>query len=263
MSAAERRRRTRAPRTSARVELYRLLLRTQITIPRLLGIACARLARRPDRPLRPLGRQPAPGGRGRRRRATGSGVLVPLATLWLGTSAIGDLVEDRLLVYLWLKPVPRWQLPAAAVLATVSVVVPLTAVPLTVSALVAGAGDVASAALLAASFGALAYAGLFVAAGLWFRRAVWWGLAFVLLWENVVAHTAEGAARFTVTGWASSVLGLATEDRRASSRPAPLPPRSSSCRRSRSPAGSPRPGVTAEPTSISGRRRLTYSYIGI
>ena len=35
----------------------------------------------------------------------GLGILVPFAALWLGTSAIGDLVEDRLLVYLWLKPV--------------------------------------------------------------------------------------------------------------------------------------------------------------
>ena len=87
----------------------------------------------------------------------------------------------------------------------------MTAVPLAASALIAGAGDVALAAFLAASFGALAYAGLFVAAGLRFRRAVWWGLAFVLLWENVVASTAEGAARFTVNGWASSVLGLAPD----------------------------------------------------
>jgi ABC-2 type transport system permease protein len=97
------------------------------------------------------------------------------------------------------------------VLATVSVVVPLTAVPLAASAFAAGANDVALAALLAAALAALAYAGLFVAAGLWFRRAVWWGLAFVLLWENVVAYAAEGAARFTVIGWASSVLGLAPD----------------------------------------------------
>ena len=119
-------------------------------------------------------------------------------------------MEDKLLVYLSLKPVPRWQLPAAAVLATVSVVVPLTALPLTVSALLAS-GDVAWATLLAASFAALAYAGLFVAAGFWFRRAVWWGLAFILIWENVAAYTAEGAARFTVFGWASSILGLAPD----------------------------------------------------
>ena len=173
-----------------------------MTVPRLLGIgALGALAvviglfARADATARR--RPPTPSPR------TGFGVLVPLATLWLGTSALGDLVEDRLLVYLWLKPVPRWQLPAAAVLATATVVLPLTAVPLTVSALVAGAGDVAAAALLAASLAALAYAGLFVAAGLWFRRAVWWGLGFVLIWENVVAYTAEGAARFTVIGWAS------------------------------------------------------------
>jgi ABC-2 type transport system permease protein len=186
---------------------YRLLLRTQITIPRLLGIGAlgalavliGLFARFDDNS--PQAAVDAVGG-------YGLGVLVPLATLWLGTSAIGDLVEDKLLVYLSLKPVSRWQLPAAAVLATASVVIPLTAVPLTASALVAGAGDVAVAAFLAASLGALAYSGLFVAAGVWFRRAVWWGLAFILIWENVVAYSAQGAARFTVIGWASSLLGL-------------------------------------------------------
>jgi ABC-2 type transport system permease protein len=190
--------------------LYRLLLRTQITIPRLLGIGglgalsilLGLFARLDDN---------SPQAAADAVSVFGLGILVPFAALWLGTSAIGDLVEDKLLVYLWLKPVPRWQLPAAAILATVSVVVPLTALPLTVSALVAGSGDVAWVALLAASLAALAYAGLFVAAGLWFRRAVWWGLAFVLIWENVVAYAAEGAARFTVFGWASSVLSLAED----------------------------------------------------
>lgn len=195
---------------SSLLALYRLLLRTQITIPRLLGIGAlgalsiliGLFARLDDNSAQAAVDHVS---------VYGLGILVPFATLWLGTSAIGDLVEDKLLVYLWLKPVPRWQLPAAAVLATVSVVVPLTALPLTVSTFVAGAGDVAWPTLLAASLAALAYAGLFVAAGLWFRRAVWWGLAFVLIWENVVAYTAEGAARFTVLGWASSVLGLAED----------------------------------------------------
>jgi ABC-2 type transport system permease protein len=190
--------------------LYRLMLRTQVSVARLLAIGAlgalavviGLFARSDANPA-----QAAADGVS----SYGLGLLVPLATLWLGTSAIGDLVEDRLLVYLWLKPVPRWQLPAAAALATVTVAVPLTAVPLAASAFVAGAGDVALAALLAASLAALAYAGLFVAAGLWFRRALWWGLAFVLLWENVVAYTAEGAARFTVIGWASSIVGTAPD----------------------------------------------------
>jgi ABC-2 type transport system permease protein len=195
---------------SALSACYRLLLRTQITAPRLLGIAglgalavlIGVFARLDDNPTQAAADTVT---------SYGLGVLVPLAALWLGSSALGDLVEDRLLVYLWLKPVPRWVLPAAAVLATASVVVPLTALPLAASALVAGSSGVAWAAFLAASLAALAYSGLFVAAGLWFRRAIWWGLAFVLIWENLVAYTAEGAARFTVLGWASSILGLARD----------------------------------------------------
>lgn len=192
------------------VALYRLLLRTQITVPRLLGIAGLGLlavllgvfARGDPNPELAAADLVS---------SYGLGILVPFATLWLGTSAIGDLVEDRLLVYLWLKPVPRWQLPAAAVLATATVVLTLTVLPLVACALVAGAADVAWAAALASSLAALAYAGIFVAAGLWFRRAVWWGLAFILIWENVAAYSAEGLGRFTVIGWASAVLGLASD----------------------------------------------------
>jgi hypothetical protein len=84
-------------------------------------------------------------------------------------------------------------------------------VPVAVTALVAGAAEVAPAALVAAALSGLAYAGVFVAAGLWFRRAAWWGLAFVLLWENAVAHLADGSARFTIVGWASSLLATAPD----------------------------------------------------
>jgi ABC-2 type transport system permease protein len=189
------------------VALYKLLLRTQVTVPRLLGIAglgalavlIGVFARWDDNPAQATADAAA---------SFGLGILVPLATLWLGTSVVGDLIEDRLLVYLWLKPVPRWQLPVAAVLATATVVVPLTAVPIVASTLAAGASEVAVPALLATSLGALAYAGLFVAAGIWFKRAIWWGLAFVLIWEQVAAYSAAGTARFTVLGWASSVLGM-------------------------------------------------------
>lgn len=191
--------------------LHRLVLRTQVSIPRLAGIGALSalavvigvFARFDANPEQAAADAVA---------SYGLGILVPLATLWLGTSALGDLVEDRLLVYLWLKPVPRWQLPAAAILATVVIVVPLAALPLAASVLVAGAGGLVWPTLLGASLGALAYSGLFVAAGLWFKRAVWWGLAFVVIWENIVAYTAEGAARFTVLGWAVSVLGLGPQD---------------------------------------------------
>ena len=188
--------------------LYRLLLRTQVTVPRLLGIGAlgglavllGAFARADPDPSQAVADAIA---------AYGLGVLIPLAALWLGTAVVGDLIDDRLLVYLWLKPVPRWQLPAAAILATATVVLPLGVLPLLASIALAGAWDVALPALAAAVLEALAYSGVFVAAGIWFRRAVWWGLAFVLLWENVVAHSARGPARFTISEWGRSLLEAA------------------------------------------------------
>lgn len=190
--------------------LYRLLLRTQTTLARVLGIAALGglsvllgvFSRWDSDPAQAAADAIS---------SYGLGLAVPLATLWLGTASIGDLVDDRLLVYLWLKPVARWQLPAAAMLATASVVVPLAALPVAATALVAGAGGVVLPALIAAALAGFAYSGLFVAAGLWFRRAIWWGLAFVLLWENAVANLAEGSARFTVVGWANAVLAIAPD----------------------------------------------------
>ena len=156
---------TARPRAAAALgALYRLVLRTQVTVPRLLGIAALGslsvllgvFARWDDDPVQAAADVSA---------SYGLGILVPLATLWFGASALGDLVEDRLLVYLWLKPVPRWQLPAAAVLATITLVAPLTALPLAASALAAGAGEVALASLLAAVLAVCAYAGLCCGSG--------------------------------------------------------------------------------------------------
>ena len=101
---------------------------------------------------------------------------------------------------------PRWQLPAAAILATATVVVPLAALPHRARRSRQAPASSPCATLLARVARRVRLRGLFVAAGLWFRRAVWWGLAFVLLWENVGATASEGTARFTVLGWARSIV---------------------------------------------------------
>jgi hypothetical protein len=189
---------------------YTLLLKTQLSLARALGIAALGavsillgvLTRFDENSA-----QAAADSVG----AYGLGLALPLAALWLGTSVLGDLVEDLLLVYLWLRPVARWQVPLAAVLATVSIVVPLTALPIALAPLIAGAADVVPAAFLAAMLAAFAYSGIFVAAGLWFRRAAWWGLAFVVIWENALAYLAGGFSRFTVVGWAGAVLKGASD----------------------------------------------------
>ncbi len=196
--------------SSSFVALYRLLLRLQVTLLRVIGILAlaslavflGALARGDDDPLRAT-TEIALG--------YGLGIVVPLATAWLATSSVGDLVEDRLLVYLWLKPVPRWQLPAAAVLATVTIVVPLVAVPLIVAAIVAGASQLTGALLLACLLASFAYAGVFVAIGLWLRRALWWCLLYILVWENGLARAVDGADRLSIASYAQSLVANAAD----------------------------------------------------
>lgn len=185
--------------------LYVLLLRMQVTPLRIAGIsalgavavALALAARSSDEPLRAAAEV-----------ALGYGLsfVIPLSTLWLATSCVNDLLEDKLLAYLWLKPVPRWQLPAAAVLATATVVVPLVAVPLVAAALVAGTSELVGALLLAALVAVLAYSGLFVAAGLWFRRALWFGLFYVLVWENGLGRAIDGVSRLSIASYTQSLV---------------------------------------------------------
>ena len=192
-------------RSSSFVALYRLLLRLQVTPMRVAGILAlgslavllGALSRGDDEPLRAT-TEIALG--------YGLGIVLPLATAWLATSSVGDLVEDRLLVYLWLKPVPRWQLPAAAILATATIVLPLVAAPLVITAIVAGASQLVGAILLACVLAVVAYAGVFVAVGLWLRRALWWCLLYILVWENGLARAVEGAARLSIASYAQSLV---------------------------------------------------------
>lgn len=203
LDAAPTRGRPAAGRTL--VQLYLVVLRMQVTPLRVLGIAAlgvvalllGALAGGDDDPVRAAADVTAD---------YGLTVAIPLCVLWLATSSVGDLVDDGLLVYLWLKPVPRWQLPAASILATVTVVLPLVVLPVVAATVIAGADELLGGATLASVLAALAYAGLFVAAGLWLRRALWWGLAYLLVWENLIAGTSEGASRLSVGGYAQSVL---------------------------------------------------------
>ncbi len=198
----------RAPARRSFATLFRLLLRLQLTPLRavgalslgLLAIGLGALANGVDDPPKTATEVVA---------GYGLGVAIPLACAWLATSVIGDLVEDRLLVYVWLKPVPRWQLPVAAVAATVVAVVPLLALPLVLAMVAAGVPDLVGSVALASLLAVLGYAGLFVAASLWFRRALWWALVYILVWENGLSKAVHGTSRLSIASAAESLVARA------------------------------------------------------
>jgi ABC-2 type transport system permease protein len=130
----------------------------------------------------------------------GVSVLVPIVSLVFASAALGDPAEDGTLVYLWLRPIPRWQLALAAAGAALTISVPLAVLPVVVAAGVAGVGGrLVVGAFFGAVLASVAYTAIFCGLGLRVRRALAWGLAYLVIWEQAVARIAKGAARVSIS----------------------------------------------------------------
>ena len=143
-------------------------------------------------------------------------IIVPVVTLVFSIAVLANAREDRTLVYLWLKPMDRSAVAAAASAAAATVALPLTAVPTVTGGVLAAwgsdrVGDLVWGALAAAALGTAAYSGLFVLLGLLVKRAILWGIAFVLLWEGLAAGLGDFAARLSLRGYTRSVLTRVTD----------------------------------------------------
>lgn len=137
----------------------------------------------------------------------GLNLVVPVTALVFASAAFGDPTDDRTMVYLWLTPLARWRMVAAGWAASLSVAVPVAVVPVALAAAVAGAGgQLVAAAAVGAALATAGYSALFLGLGLLVRRALAWGLAYVLIWELAVARISKGAARLSVSVYARSVL---------------------------------------------------------
>jgi ABC-2 type transport system permease protein len=137
----------------------------------------------------------------------GLALLAPVATLVFASAALGDPNEDGTLVYLWLRPVPRWQVVAAAIASSITVTWPVVVGPLLIAAACTGAGpDLVRGTAIAATVAVIAYSAVFVALGLRVKRALMWGLLYVLIWEGFVAQANASAARLAIRSYTRSLL---------------------------------------------------------
>lgn len=137
--------------------------------------------------------------------------LLPVAVLVFGSAAIGDLVDDGSLVYLWLRPVRPVVHVAAALAATLTVALPLVGLPVVLAtAMIDSDPDVISAAVVGALVALVAYSALFVLAGIRLRRPLPWGLVYILIWEGFVASAGETAGRLAIRGYVRSILSEMT-----------------------------------------------------
>ena len=137
----------------------------------------------------------------------GLGVLLPLVAVIVGTAAIGSELEDGTIIYLLAKPIPRILIVLVKLLVAWVLVVALVAPAILVAGIVASSGDaeLGVAYALASIVGALEYTAVFLALSIVTSRALVIGLAYVVIWEGVVAGLFVGTRVFSVRQHALAV----------------------------------------------------------
>ncbi len=139
--------------------------------------------------------------------ATGLGLMLPVIALLFASAGLGELRDEKSLVYVWLSPNSRALAPLATTLASFTIVAPITTASLVLSAWAADiSSDYVIAILVAALLGSLAYCGLFMAGSLLLRRILGWGLGYVLIWEGTIAFLPGPLGQASVRRYTASIV---------------------------------------------------------
>ena len=137
----------------------------------------------------------------------GLSILIPIVALIFASASLGDTREDGTLVYLWLRPIPRWSVAGGAWAASVTIALPLTVIPMAITAILLDAGNaLLSATILTSILAVCAYCGIFLLLGLLVKNPVMWGLAYIFVWEATIASFAKPAAALAVSGYSRSIM---------------------------------------------------------
>lgn len=137
--------------------------------------------------------------------------LVPLATLILATTALGNEIEDRTMVYLIVKPVSRLRIVVEKYAAVVQASAAALWLGLVATWLIAARGDAGDsvdilvAAAIAALLGVMAYGAVFLAVSLIVPRALIVGIIYILIWESFLSRFIPGTWVFSIRHYVGSV----------------------------------------------------------
>jgi ABC-2 type transport system permease protein len=147
-------------------------------------------------------------------------VVLPLACLIIGTSALGSEIEDGTAVYILAKPVPRRAIIlakfAASVLIAAAFVVPATVASGLIGLLgVPNQGIVAGFAI-AVLVGVFAYTAVFILLSVATSRALLIGLGYVFIWEGLITELFSGTRYLSIRqyclGIADSIASVSSQD---------------------------------------------------
>ena len=135
--------------------------------------------------------------------------VMPLVALIVGTTVIGSEIDDGTAVYLMVKPIARWRIVLSKALVAGGLTAALILPAVIVTAILLSRTDLATtleAFTIACFFGGIAYAIAFLALSTFTSRAFLIGLAYVLIWEGVLASLLEGTKFLSIR---QATLGIA------------------------------------------------------
>lgn len=139
--------------------------------------------------------------------SVGFALVLPIVALVFGGAALGELREDKTLVYLWLRPMDRWPIVVGAACAAATIAAPITLISIVLAAVLTGAGNgIVAGTLLATVVGLIAYVSVFTLFGVWLKRFIVWGLAYILIWEGFIAQAGPGVARVALRKYTRSIV---------------------------------------------------------
>jgi ABC-2 type transport system permease protein len=127
--------------------------------------------------------------------------LMPLVALLFGTGAIGSEIDDGTAIFLLAKPISRRTVVISKLVVAAACSAALTCAPMLLAGLI-GAGGLGDGLVLgmvaAAAIGSVLYCAVFVTLSLITSRALIFGLAYVLIWEGLLAGLFAGTRTFSL-----------------------------------------------------------------
>lgn len=141
-------------------------------------------------------------------------LVIPLIAMVVSGTLLREEIRNQTIIYLITKPIPRIAILLGKFAAGLLLIWVLNGLSLIISAaIVGGAGDVLGALLASATLTALAYGAFFLALSLLLKRALLWGLAYLVIWEWILAGMAPGIQQLSIgfyaTQFTKSLLGAA------------------------------------------------------
>jgi ABC-2 type transport system permease protein len=138
-------------------------------------------------------------------------VLLPLAAVIFGTAAFGGEIDDGTIVYLLVKDLPRWQLVLSkyvvAVISTFAMMFFAILLPWLALGASSEAAPLFQAFTVGIALGAVLYSAIFVTLGMTSKRALVFGLLYVVVVEIALSPNVPGLKSFSVREFVMTVVG--------------------------------------------------------